>query len=507
MRNRYGTLLVVLVVLVGGLTLALPGAGSGNALPLDNLDRGSWEPAGDSQESSDQPPAEPTPHDSPASLEGLESLHRAGAEGDGVIVGVIGQRFTDDQRSLGGAVAGSRRFGNEDQIVANAGPLLADGNHDTAVAEIVARTAPESELYLADIGQRTTPERYAEAVSWLLEREVDVVVDAGSYFPADADGMGRLNDVASDATEQGVVFVTSAGNYGNRHWAGTARGDDWVEFADGTPYNELGSGPVSGPSSLRLYWKGDAEFDLYLYRVSSGGDTLVAKSAANQSGTGPHSEAIDATLPSGRYYVAVRGDGGANGTELELFAANHDLAETSKGGGMVAPATAENVIAVGAADGVSGEARPYSSGGTMLDISAPDGARTAAAGELYGSSAAAPLVAGTVALMVSQNESLRPAQTQQVLERTAMHVDGRLYLDTVGAVDAVSSRELQGTITGERRDWHGSTAVGDGMNPVSPPIETSEDAQANESASSDGDERESLPGAKKPGRRFGGAGD
>lgn len=500
MRNRYGTLVVVVVLLVSSLSFAFPGVGAGTAPALDNLDRGSWGSAGNGRESTGQSPAEPALDDSPASLGGLESLHRAGVEGEGVTVGVIGQRFGDDRRSLGDAVAGSRQFGSDDRMVANTGSLLADGGHDTAVAELVARTAPESELYLADIGQQTTPERYADAVAWLLEQDVDVVVDSASYFPADAEGMRQLNDVASDATDQGVVFVTSAGNYGNRHWAGSARGDGWVKFVDGTPYNALGNGTVAGHTSLRLYWEGDAPFDLYLYRVAPGADTLVAKSTANQSGSGSHSEAIDATLPSGRYYVAVRGDAGANGTELELFAANHDLAESSDGGGMVAPATAENVIAVGAVDGVSGEPRPYSSGGAMLDISAPDGAQTAAAGELYGSSAAAPLVAGTVALMVSQNESLTPAQTQRVLERTATRVDGRLYLDTAGAVDAVSSRELPDSVSrGQGMDWDGPASVDHRTEPVSP----SADAHGNESTGIDVSEGGSLPGVMgaQPGLR------
>ncbi|KPN31801.1 hypothetical protein SY89_02554 [Halolamina pelagica] len=51
---------------------------------------------------------------------------------------------------------------------------------------------------------------------------------------------------------------------------------------------------------------------------------------------------------------------------------------------MVAPATAEGVIAVGAADAVSGQRRPYSSTGPALDISAPDGADTSAAGSCTG---------------------------------------------------------------------------------------------------------------------------
>lgn len=486
-RGRRTVVVFVVVILVSSLSFALPGAGSLNGTALDNLERaGSWESTGGSE----WMPAEsrssaPTADVSAPPLTGIESLHRAGVDGEGVTVGVIGNQFDAGQRSLRESVAEQQRFVNTGLIQSSAGTMLAQSTHDTAVAEIVARTAPESELYLADVGKEATPERYAEAVNWLLQKDVDVVVDAASYFPANADGMRELNDVASEATEQGVVFVTSAGNYANRHWAGTASGDGWVEFAPETPYNMLGDGKLSGHTALRLYWRGDADFDLYLYRATTGEDTLVAKSAGNQSGAGPHSEAIDTTLPSGNYYVAVHGSGVRNESALDLFAAEHEFAKTSEEGGMVAPATAESVIAVGAVDSVSREPQPYSSSGPKLDISAPDGARTAAAGELQGSSAAAPLVAGTVALMVSENESLTPAKAQQVLQQTATRMDGQLYVDTAGAVNTVSDQTLTRP-AGPIQATFGNEAytVGDGMEPVPEYVVPEERRSENESVES-----------------------
>jgi hypothetical protein len=441
MRERFTAVAFALVVLVSSVSLALPGAGAGGDNPFENLDPGS---SLDQRSALDDPEPGDTDTTPGTTFASVEALHETGIEGEGVSVGVIGNQFAANHQSLSGSVADSRQFGGPQ-------PLLAGDRHDTAVAEIVSRTAPEAELYLAGVGSVGTPERYAAAVEWLIEQDVDVVVDAASYFPADAEGMERLNAIATEAADNGVVFVTSAGNYADRHWRGTATEAGWVEFEPGTAYNSLGDGPVSGTASLRLYWQGDADFDLYLYRNDPGEDTLVAKSETNQTTDGSHSEAIDVTLPRGEYYVAVRGDAVAANTTVELFSAGHDLTATSDSGGMVAPATAENVIAVGAVDAVSGDARPYSSSGSNLDILAPDGARTQSAGEFYGSSAAAPLVAGTVALMASENESLTPAETQQVLERTAVRVDGRLYLDTPGAVSSVASRPLpRPTRTG----WH-----------------------------------------------------
>ncbi len=473
MRGQYGAVVVVVVIIVSSLSFALPGAGSIDTPPVSELEREQPDELVE-RRSGERTDAVQSPV-----LSDVDALHEAGIDGDGVTVGVIGQGFTEDQRSLNGAVVESRQFGGSV-------PVLSGSDHDTAVAEIVTKTAPESDLYLAGVGREATPERYASAVEWLLAQDVDIVVDAASYFPATPEGMTRFNDVATDAADSGVVFVTSAGNSADRHWAGTASETGWVEFAPDRNYNTVGNGSLAGQTSLRLYWEGDAEFDLYLYRTTPGEDTLVAKSTTNQTGEGRHSEAIDTTLPSGSYYVAIRGGAGAAGTDIELFAARHELGASSGTGGMVAPATAENVIAVGAADAVSGGQQPYSSAGPRLDISAPDGARTQAAGELDGSSAAAPLVAGTIALMASQNESLSPTAAQRVLQRTATRDGGRLYLDTTEAVAAVASQPIpQQTRYGPAREENPSPSGADGTQ-FAPPLEFGAvDTTRNESAAED----------------------
>lgn len=377
---------------------------------------------------------------SPSDTPGIDAtqfsaVHEGGVTGEGVKVGVIGSRFDANHRAIDDQVSDSRQFASD-------GRLLSDGGaHDTGVAEIVGRTAPNSSLYLAGVGSQATPETYAAAIEWLLANDVDVIVDSASYFPPDATGMDEMNAVAANASDE-VVFITSAGNYAKRHWTGTVdantSADEWVQFGSDTAYNFLGDGALRGQISLRLYWSGDADFDLYVYRNTPGpDDPVVAKSVDDQSGDGKHAEAIDTTLPEGHYYVAIRVNGVATSTELDLFAANHDLSVTDSNESMVAPATAENVIAVGAIH-ESGEQRSYSSMSHLLDISAPDGTHTAAAGDLHGSSASAPVVAGTVALMVSQNGELTPEQTERILKGTATESDGQLQLNMGDAVSAAA---------------------------------------------------------------------
>ncbi len=446
MRIETAATLFVVVIVVSSTSFAVP-VGSSSAVhdrPIGAL-------------SSDTGPAdgagvvEPTRDATdPATLSGFSAVHDAGVTGEDVRVGIVGSQFAPDQGRISDAVAASRRFSGRSP------GLFADTSHDTAVAEIVSRTAPDAELYLASIGPDGGPDAYADAVSWLRERDVDVVVDAGSYFPSSADGMAELNRVASSAARNDTAFVTSAGNYADRHWHGNGS-EGWVAFGDGTRYNTLGGGEIAGAVSLRLYWQGDADYDLYLYRAVDGEDPLIAKSATNATG---RTEAIDATVPEGRYYVAVRGGPNASDTSLDLFSSHHALGISSDSGGMVAPATAEGVIAVGAADAVTGQRRPYSSTGPELDISAPDGADTTAAGELYGSSAAAPLVAGTLTLLLAANESLTPAEARGVLRDTAVRQDGELYLDAAGAVEAVSRRDP--AIEETELDWYNETVSENG---------------------------------------------
>jgi len=363
------------------------------------------------------------------------STRSVGADSDGggdeVRVGVIGSAFGDAADIDGRVVARERvtasRFG---LAVGKRGA----GGHDAAVASVVAQRAPASSLYLASVGHEPTPAEYARAVDWLVEHDVDVIVDSGSYYPRTADGMDRIAAAAERAADEGTVFVTSGGNTAKRHWRGAATDPGWLAFGDdGTQGNRLGDGRISGAVTLRLYWTGSGDYDLYLYRdVTDGPDEVVAKST-RESGS---AEAIDAVLPRGSYYVAVDvRDAGAG--HVDLFAARHRLAYAAGGGGAVAPATAEGVISVGAV-GPDGRLAAYSSPSTDVraagTVALPDG-RT-----LEGTSAAAPAVAGVVAEMsVAAGEGgLTPAEAERLLRRTA--VDGRIYPGSAVAAAGARSR-------------------------------------------------------------------
>lgn len=333
---------------------------------------------------------------------------------DGTVrVGVVGSAFDPDHNSVARRVEGHRRLGG--------GPFglqrTSGTSHDTAVAEIVAERSPSARLYLASVGASPTPDRYATAVDWLLANDVDVIVDAGSYFPRTDDAVRQFERVAGRAAGEGAVFVTSAGNYAERHWRGRVSDPGWVAFdRSGTTRNPLGEGVTDGRVTLRLYWEGDANYDLYVYRrVPGGPDELVASSTRDAGSV----EAVDTRLSSGEYYVRVYGHGGT-GT-VDLFAARTQLGHTTATGSALPPATVDGVVSVGAVTD-AGRVEPYSSDGE--DVSAIDAVDTDAAGRFEGTSAAAPVVAGTVSTMVAHagSDGVAPARVEEILRETA---DGR----------------------------------------------------------------------------------
>ncbi len=379
-------------------------------------------------------------------------VHDRGITGKGVKVGVIGSNFDVRSDAVASKVRRQRTFGDE-------GPIRAASAHDTAVAEVVTQTAPDANLYLAGIGTRPTPTRYRRAVQWLIDHNVDIIVDSGSYFPSTDNGSDQITGAADLASKEGVVFVTSAGNYAQRHWSGVGDGSGWTTFGNNdTEVNALAGGnATSGRVSLRLYWNGSADYDLFLYRGDARDHSIVAKSVRRQTDGASNFESIDAVVPRGHYGVAVYAhhDTG-NDTRLSLFSAYQSLSYTTATGSMVAPATGKQVISVGAIDAQHGVLRAYSSqggeNGASVDIDAPDGADTQAAGRFYGTSAAAPYVAGSIALMESRNGDLSPTQVQQILEHTAEKNGSVRRLDALAAVEAASA-------TGESNGGNATSAT------------------------------------------------
>lgn len=426
---------------------------------------------------------------------GAATLHDQGVTGEGVTVGVIDEGFRLSSPAIAGQVGAYRGFGE-----------TGDGLHGTAVADVVSDTAPGTELHLAAVGPTTNRQEYREAVQWLRASGADVVVDAGSYLGSDVEG---VREVAKNAADD-VAFVTSTGNYAQRHWNGVHRpvsdetvvagdgdrqapltsggegdstvggwlrvgGDrhggvsgsadatarEWVRFG-GDRRNRLGTNTVAGRVTLSATWQGDADYDLYLVRQTDAGEVVWARSTGDTAGR----EHLSTVVPRGRYAVAVGYDGGADGeTQLELFA-SHRLAANTSAGSLTAPATAEGVIAVGAVADHGDGAATFSSRGPApgghpgVDLVAPDDGPGAG-----GTSFAAPYAAGTIALLQSEYPAVGATRVGTVVATAASDV-GPTGVDPAtghGRLDAVTAANTLETLVavGEQSPW-AAPAVADG---------------------------------------------
>jgi subtilisin family serine protease len=368
---------------------------------------------------------------------GADDLHRAGLTGENVTVGIIDTDFRVSDPEIAGQVAAYRSFGGS------------GGNwqHGTAVASVVTDTAPDADLYLAAVGETTSPESYRAATDWLVDAGADVVLDAGSYLGQPSDGTGEVAAIA-EATAKETVFVAAAGNYGRSHWHGRANLDERarVQFRPGVTANYLAEGePLSGSVRVTARWEdvGDEGYELLLYRQTAGPDPVVARGTGVVGRPVKH---LAANVREGRYYVVVRAPDGPSG-RLDVYA-NHALSQRSVTGSLTAPATAPGVLAVGTV-GADGRVAAFSSRGPVgdrlgVDLVAPDTVAAPGTDAGEGTSYAAPYVAGTAALVVEGHPTFTPEQVRSVLRYSAVDVasEGPDTVSGYGRLDARAAAEF-----------------------------------------------------------------
>ena len=321
--------------------------------------------------------------------------------------------------------------------------LFGGDSHGTVVAETVMDVAPDASLYIANPGTWADLRR---SVEWMHSQGVKVIVHSVSWaFHGAADGTspfryGPLNTVKW-AADNGIVWVNSAGNNGQRSWFGAFKdgdNDNKHEWNDTTECQTflMRSGDQL---SVLLRWDdtwGGASKDLSLHFVSNpctAREQVVATSNNPQSGGAAHypREIVDFEAPhQGRFAVQVRRNSGTAPSWLQmiLFSRGVDLPIYTTSHGVTSPGDSphQGVLAVAAAQhNIKYSAISYSSRGPTPDnrqkpdITGASVTITATRGTFGGTSAAAPHVAGLAALVVQQNPTFTPAQVAGYLETHA----------------------------------------------------------------------------------------
>ncbi|MFQ6067066.1 MAG: S8 family peptidase [bacterium] len=306
--------------------------------------------------------------------------------------------------------------------------------HGTGVAQVVYDMAPQAQLYLVKIADEVDLEN---AKDYCIAEGVNIINHSWGWPNTNfTDGSGLVCEIANDARDHGILWVNAAGNAAHQHYQESFRDDDgdgWHEFASGVETNAVEVNSEADEIRICLTWDSwpetDQDYDLYLYDSEL---NVVASSTNLQTGTQPPTEEIRYTSPDpGTYYIAVHRNNASSRQRLKVFTFGLNLQYQTVAYSIWPPADAAGVVAVAAIDQANWQTGPqesYSSRGPTddgrikPDISGPDGVRIFGGylGGHWGTSYAAPHVAGAASLILSAMPGLSSGQLQSYLESWAV---------------------------------------------------------------------------------------
>ncbi|HTP08884.1 MAG TPA: S8 family serine peptidase [Anaerolineae bacterium] len=400
------------------LQLPSPGNSNGKAQPANTL-------AGFLQ-----PPA-------PVISEGVKAIgadkwQAAGYTGKGMKIGILDQGF-DGYRDL---------LGRELPLKVTAKSFVpgievdqTGVSHGTAVAEVIHDVAPDAELYLVyyDGGDVSM----GNAVEWMLQQGVNIISHSAGGLAAPMDGTGRDDELVKLATDNGVLWINSAGNNGTQHYRGTytdTNNDGIHEFAPDKTLLGFRADPT-GTSQIVLTWNdwqpgGTQDLDLYVFDQHG---NIVASSRNSREGDRPPVEQIIYKFDDARtYYVTINGVNVTQPISLSLFVHQTPLLELADPTSSLAtPGDAKDALTVGAVNWHDNQLEPFSSRGPTADgrqkpdLVGPDGVSNAvyAPQGFYGTSAATPHIAGAAALVWSAYPQATAQEIRDFLINHAVDLD------------------------------------------------------------------------------------
>ncbi|MBD3346372.1 MAG: S8 family serine peptidase [Chitinivibrionales bacterium] len=330
------------------------------------------------------------------------------------------------------------------------------GDHGIAVAEQVMDIAPDAELHCLKIKDIVDLEN---AAGYLRLNNIPVVNmslswQGASYF----DDTGPFATLVNESYDNdGVFWVTAAGNKGNSHWRGLwedADANDKLDFDSLS--NRLRAIEPYETVSVYLNWDQYGKrflTDLDLYVIDEN-DSLIAFSSTNQRFSATPLEHVQFySTTKKEYYILVDlVEGNAEGLDITVFVNQAGLDPVIRASSIAEPACAHGsftVTAIGRPNwhSSSPEVHKYCGEGPTTDgrlkpeISAPDGTTSESFGEFgsWGTSFAAPVAAGAAVLLLDIDGALTAAGIRQQLIDMAVDIGvdgndpvfgaGKLYID------------------------------------------------------------------------------
>ncbi|MEC7984716.1 MAG: S8 family serine peptidase, partial [Myxococcota bacterium] len=308
------------------------------------------------------------------------------------------------------------------------------GRHGIACAEVVQKIAPEAELHLVRVGNRTTLEN---AVEWAIREDIDIISMSLSFFNESFyDGTGPNSDQIFKLHNADILMVTSAGNYARQHVRDPFYDPDWNgwhNFDHGTEYMPIYYS--EGSHRMNILWDefercGTTDLDAYVWSPS--GELVGRGFSEHEIGSNrchPGERFQVTTTESGWHYLQLyRHRGGS--VDIDIMARGGTVYFKEPTASIVDPGNHPYAFTVGAAninDYFDGSTEPFSSHGApgmfKPDIVGPDSLSTHTYGGwgFYGTSASTPAVAGMIAVIMSRYPEKSPYWASDFLKRSAVN--------------------------------------------------------------------------------------
>lgn len=396
-------------------------------------------------------------------LEGIDALaarpwREAGFDGTGIKVAVFDSQYYNAElwaNELGDYYTNDCQAARScDLPIDTLRPTYSfeEGSHGVACAQVIHDIAPGVELHLVRVNGSATLEN---AAAWAVRNDIDIVSMSMSFFSNSFyDGSGYVSTVAAQMAAQDTLLVNSAGNYATEHWDGAFTdpdGDGDMDFPWGLDCLPMYF--AEGDASAIVSWDqfsscGDTDLDVYAY---DGEGNVIGRAEANQPNGESCSpvERLTVHAPATDWYCVqiVRRAGDSN-THVAAFARDGYVYLPTPGS-IADPGSSPSSFTVGAVRAVGylqnnvegfSSIGPTQSGLAKPDIAGPDGLTTAVFGSqgFYGTSAATPAVAATLALIM-QAEGTSPREAANQLASNAIS-DHRTWTEWDGELGAGKAR-------------------------------------------------------------------